>query len=276
MSLSIEQVCTTLAEIAPLRLAESWDNVGLLVGDRTSQVERVLTCLTITPEVVDEAISEKADLIVTHHPLPFKPFAKLTADSIPTAMVLKLVHAGIAVYSAHTAFDSASDGINAQWANTLGIVDPKPLLDSAEDCEQSSSDGLGAGRYGQLGQTKTLQTLAIEAAQFVSSTHVRMVGDETAKVQDAAIACGSGGSFLAAAHRRGCDALMTGEATFHTCLEAKALGINLVLLGHYHSERFAMERLADQLAQTHPNLTVWPSHSESNPVFSIRINDTID
>ncbi|MFG0261220.1 MAG: Nif3-like dinuclear metal center hexameric protein, partial [Novipirellula sp. JB048] len=78
---SVDQVCQTLAELAPLRLAESWDNVGLLVGDRQATVARLMTCLTITPAVVQEAIEEGVDLVVAHHPLPFKPLARLTTDT---------------------------------------------------------------------------------------------------------------------------------------------------------------------------------------------------
>jgi putative NIF3 family GTP cyclohydrolase 1 type 2 len=76
---------------------------------------------------------------------------------------------------------------------------------------------------------------------------------------------------LAAAKRRGCDALITGEATFHTCLEAEALGIGLGLLGHYWSERFAMERLAVSLSEALPDLTIWPSRREYDPIVSVNL-----
>lgn len=76
---------------APTRLAEDWDNVGLLVGDRTAQVERVMTCLTVTPESAAEAIDRKADLIVSHHPLPFRPLKKLTTDVVPSQLIIRLI-----------------------------------------------------------------------------------------------------------------------------------------------------------------------------------------
>ncbi len=263
---SVDQICQTLAELAPLRLAESWDNVGLLVGDRRSTVSRLMTCLTITPAVVQEAIDEDVDLIVAHHPLPFKPLARLTADTISGSMLLRMIEARVAVYSAHTAFDSAANGINQLWSDRFGICDAQPLI-PAESCEpQVPASGLGSGRFGNLAARMTLDDLARTAADKVGAVHIRRVGAANQRVGRVAFACGSGGSFLAAAKRKGCDALITGEATFHTCLEAESLQVGLVLLGHYWSERFAMEQLAERLSASLPELTIWPSRCESDPI----------
>ena len=79
-----------MEKFAPTQLAEDWDNVGLLVGDRTLSVERVMTCLTVTPETVSEAIQRRVDLIVTHHPMPFRPMKRLTTDTIAEGIVWQL------------------------------------------------------------------------------------------------------------------------------------------------------------------------------------------
>ncbi len=259
-----------LAQIAPLRLAESWDNVGLLVGDRTRATSRIMTCLTITPNVVDEAIDEKVDLIITHHPLPFKALQRITTDSVSGGMLLRLIGAGTAIYSAHTAFDSAVDGINQMWADLLKLRSVQPLVEigdvEADDAASSGQQLDGAGRSGHLDQPTTLGQLIDRASTAVEATAARRVGSADQLVSKVALACGSGGSFLAAAKRRGCDAMITGEATFHTCLEAESLGIGLGLLGHYWSERFAMERLSQSLAVEFPELTIWPSRCEHDPV----------
>jgi dinuclear metal center YbgI/SA1388 family protein len=260
---SIDRVCSVLAQIAPLRLAESWDNVGLLVGDRCRSADRVMTCLTISPYVVDEAIDSEVNLIVVHHPLPFKSLQRITTDTIPGAMLLRLISANIAIYSAHTAFDSASDGINQMWADRLGLESVRPLVISDED------SGEGAGRYGSLAKPTTLGELVRQAAAAVGATAPRQVGDASAPVSKVALACGSGGSFLSAAKRKGCDGMITGEATFHACLEAESMGIGLGLLGHYWSERFAMEQLADQLSAEFDGLTIWPSRSEHDPIAPV-------
>lgn len=267
---SLEAVCSALAQIAPLRLAESWDNVGLLVGDRRAATSRIMTCLTITPNVVDEAIAEQADLIVAHHPLPFKALQRITSDSVTGHMLLRLIRSGTAIYSAHTAFDSAIDGINQMWANLLKLQSVEPLVVTddvtASELAAGGSGIEGAGRVGRLEQPTTLGELIQRASTAVLATAARRVGKADQMVNKVALACGSGGSFLAAAKRRGCDAMITGEATFHTCLEAQSLGVGLGLLGHYWSERFAMERLSQTLSKEFADLTIWPSRSEHDPI----------
>ena len=96
-----------------------------------------------------------------------------------------------------------------------------------------------------------------------------MVDGGGAFVERVAIACGSGGSFLGKAKARGCDTLVTGEATFHTCLEAKAWGVSLVLLGHFASERFAVEALAELLGASFGSLEIWASARERDPLSSM-------
>ncbi len=281
---SLQAVCSSLASIAPLRLAEEWDNVGLLVGDRRASIEKVMTCLTVTPNVVSEALEQQVGLIVTHHPLPFKPMARITSDSVAGEMLLRLVGAKVAVYSAHTAFDSASAGINQRWAERLGLQSVETLVAGNESSVESSWPGSvgslllpegtglpieGTGRLGRLPEPESLHSLVSRAASAVKATSPRYVGDPDRKVSKIALACGSGGSFLPAARRRGCDVLITGEATFHACLEAEAYGIGMGLLGHYWSERFAMENLAEVLESQFPELSIWASSSEHDPLSAI-------
>lgn len=268
-ALPLETLCQVLAELAPLRLAESWDNVGLLVGNRAAPIHRVMTCLTITPAVVAEAAERQAELIVTHHPLPFKPLAKITSDSPNGQMLLDLIAGGVAVYSAHTAFDSALLGINAMWSEALELQDMAPLVPQAED----DDPGSGSGRCGRLAADTPVTELAATAAGIVGVDEVRIAGP-IQTVRKVGIACGSGGGFLHAAAHRGCQVLITGEATFHTCLEAEARGITLILLGHYGSERFAMERLAgllrERLQSLCDTLEVFASDADVDPLRTIR------
>lgn len=277
--ISLEVICSSLASLAPLRLAEDWDNVGLLVGNRRASISKVMTCLTVTPNVVSEAVEEQVGLIVSHHPLPFKPLARISSDSVTGEMLLHLIGAGIAVYSAHTAFDSAADGINQQWSGLLGLQSIEALVPivgeaatrSGSSIDSSSAHLEGAGRLGRLAESERLDSLVRRAASAVGANNPRLVGDPSRKVSKIGVACGSGGSFLSAARRRGCDVLITGEATFHTCLEAEACGVGMVLLGHYWSERFAMESLAKILESTFPELSIWASNSEHDPVSAISV-----
>jgi len=124
---TIANLLTALESLAPLSLAAEWDNVGLLLGDAAARVERVMTCLTVTPETVAEAIQERAELIVSHHPILFRATKALTTNTPEGRMLLNLAQAGIAVYSPHTAYDNCAGGINEQLAHQLQLTDIGPL-----------------------------------------------------------------------------------------------------------------------------------------------------
>ncbi len=255
---AIADVLSFLEQYAPPRHAEQWDNVGLLVGDRAGPVRRVMTCLTITTASAAEAIQRQASLIVTHHPLPFHPLKRLTSDTTTGRLLWDLIRAGVAVYSAHTAFDSAVEGINQRLAEGLGLVEIGPLVPVV--------DAPGVGRQGRPAGPLTLGELADRVKKFLAVDPVQLVGDPGQSVGKVAIACGAAGELLEAAQRAGCDAMLLGETRFHTLLEAEALGIGMVLPGHFASERFAMERLAEVLARQFTDLEVWASQDERDPI----------
>jgi dinuclear metal center YbgI/SA1388 family protein len=256
---TIADVVAFLDRFAPARLAAEWDNVGLLVGDRQGAVNNIMTSLTVTPDSVAEAVHERVSLIVTHHPFPFRATKRITTDTSEGRMLLDLVSAGIAVYSPHTAFDSAAEGINQRLAEGLGLENIAPLL---ADCDDAA---IGTGRFGAIGGIQ-LGELARRCAVFLKIAGVQVVGELNRTVNLVAIACGSGGELLEAARRAGCNSFVTGETRFHTCLEAQAAGIALVLTGHYASERFAVEVLADMLGREFPQVHCWASRRERDPL----------
>lgn len=256
----IRQICQYLEQLVPLELAEDWDNTGLLLGNPARNIGNLMTCLTVTPEVVDEVIENRVQMIVSHHPLMFRPVQKITTSTVEGTILLDLIGQGVAVYSPHTAFDSAIGGINQLLATRVGLENVKPLR------VPDQSDGTtGAGRIANLRAMPLADFLEIVRAQF-HLERVRFVGDTEHEVKRVAVACGSGGTFLEDAIRSGADALVTGEASFHTCLEAQSRGVALVLLGHFLSEKFALEVLAKRLQEEFPILTVTNSQQEMDPV----------
>lgn len=369
---TVADIALFLRQFAAVELAETWDNVGLLVGDRSRRVERMLTCLTLTSDVAQEAIAARCEVIVTHHPVLFRPVQRLTADDPQGSLLLELIRAGIAVYSPHTGYDSARQGINQQLAELLELREIQPLKPALEGDEefgltcyvpetalsavqealwsagagqigeyancsffqsgtgtfQGSAQSVpavgrpgelehvaevrlemkvrqkqlgaalralraahpyeepvslvqplhreagsgGAGRCGRVVSTSapdTLPTLSELLERVKSRLNLKQlgfVGQPRQLVQKLAIACGSGGELLAAAQAQGCDAFLTGEARFHTLLEARTAGIALLVAGHYATERPALERLAQILANQFPALTVWPSRNETDPL----------
>jgi dinuclear metal center YbgI/SA1388 family protein len=256
----IQAVVSFLDAFAPTRLAEDWDNVGLLVGDADGEVTRIMTCLTVTPESAQEAIDQQADLIVSHHPLPFRPIKKLTTAETASRLIWNLARAGVSIYSPHTGFDSAQRGINQSLAEKLSLANIRPLNPIVDE-----PNSLGSGRVGECPARPIKQFVDQIKFQF-QLDHVHLVAGGQSSINQVAVACGSGGSFLDQVIATGCDAFVTGEATFHTCLEAKANDVVMILLGHYTSERFAVEKLADHLSENFSGCEVWCSQQEVDPV----------
>ena len=161
---TVADLVQALEAIAPPSLAADWDNVGLLLGDRAAPVQRVMTCLTVTPESASEAVDAHANLVVTHHPVLFRPAHRLTTATAEGRTLLPLMKGGIAVYSPHTAFDNAAGGINYMLAGKLGLTQVVPLRPASTDphCKivvfvpdadlAPVSDALFAAGAGRIGQ----------------------------------------------------------------------------------------------------------------------------
>lgn len=264
----ISDVVRVLRDLAPLELAETWDNVGLLIGDAERAASRVMTCLTLTSDVADEAVAGQADLVVSHHPVLFRPVQRLTNETPEGRTLLKLLQHGIAVFSPHTAFDSALEGINAQLAARLGLADVRPLrpLRETPAAREDARAIVGGGRWGRLPAQLSLGEFLKHVKTALETQHLQYAGPQENRVESVAVACGSAAEFLGDARRAGCDVLITGEARFHACLEARETGIGMVLAGHYATERPAVEWLAGHLQQAAPSITAWASRSERDPL----------
>lgn len=270
--MQVRDVLNFMREFAPQSLAESWDNVGLLVGREDRDAARVMTCLTLTPDVAQEAIERRAQLVITHHPVLFRAVQQVTAETTEGAMLLGLIENGVSVFSPHTSYDSAHAGVNRQLADALTLQNIRPLravelASACADVEDAGNTGsIGSGRFGDLAEAMSLGDLIASVKGALGVSDTQYVGDANQSVKRVGIACGAAAEFMQDAARRGCDVLLTGEARFHACLEARALGIGLILPGHYATERPAMESLARTLADQFSGLEVWPSTVESDPL----------
>ena len=221
-------------------------------------VEVIAALRSAEKESAAEAIECGAELIVTHHPMPFFAIKRLTDETTVGRLLLDLIAAQVAVYSPHTAFDSARQGINQRLAEGLGLRDIAPL--------RPQTEGHGTGRWGRLEEPLSLAQLADRLKRFLKIERLQRVGQPEQPVRTVAIGCGAADELLDAARDTGCDAMVLGEARFHTCLEAQAAGIALLMPGHFASERFAVECLADILARQFPENEVWASRRESDPI----------
>lgn len=263
MPVFLGPVLRFLEQYAPPELAESWDNTGLLVGDRESEIARVMTCLTLTPDVAEEAIRRQADLIVSHHPVLFRPVQRITSETVEGRLLLDLIRAGAAVYSPHTSFDGAPQGINQRLAERLGLQDIVPLR--SLPCESTTSP-CGSGRMGTLSEAEPLARFLARVHERLKVSRLDYTGEPAQSISRVAVGCGSAAEFLRDAAAAGCHLLLTGEARFHAFLDARSQGMALVAIGHYASERPAVEDLADVVKTAFPSLEVWASQTERDPI----------
>ncbi len=158
----VKDVVEEIENLAPLPLAEAWDNCGLQVGDENARASRVLVALTPLPEVFDEAEEQGADFLLFHHPLIFDPLKRLDTASYPGDLLARAVRRGLTVYAAHTSYDAAPDGVSVALANALGlreasqVVSPrgdlrKLVVFVPEDHADAVADALSAAGAGRIG-----------------------------------------------------------------------------------------------------------------------------
>lgn len=243
---TVQQLYEAMQRIAPLELAESWDNPGLLV-DCGGEVTRVLVTLDITQEVVAEAAAKHCEAIVAHHPVIFDPLKKLGPQDVP----FRLVRAGISAICMHTNLDAAPGGVNDVLADLLRIENRR---DFADNC----------GRIGTLNVPTTAQQLA-ETCSRMLHTHCKFV-EADHPVEKLAEVSGAGGSYLQQAIDEGADCLVTGEAAHHIAILAKQKGVGLVVAGHWGTEHPVVFALADALTERLPKeVTVAPSLADVDP-----------
>ena len=240
----LKEIYGYLKKLAPLELAEDWDNPGLLV-DCGRPVGRVLTCLDITGPVVREAQEKGCDLVVSHHPVIFRPLKALQEGQVPCL----LLKAGISAICMHTNLDAAPGGVNDTLAQWMGLREVEPFAE-------------GMGRIGWIEEMSAHQ-LAQETARIL---HARVQWADGGKpIRRLALITGSGGSMLEDAIRAGADALLTGEASHHAALDALAAGVTLVAAGHYATEFPVAQTLATRLGDRFRDLEVLVSEMDRDP-----------
>ncbi len=257
---SLPEVIAALEAIAPLRLAADWDAVGLLVAPRRPTLDRILTCLTLTPEVAAEAVRRRVDLVISHHPLPFRPVARITPDTVAGRVLLELVGAGVGVWSSHTAWDSAAGGINDQLAAIIGLEAASPIEPDGVDAR------VGFGRQASAAAGVTVSGVAQRLSAALEPPAVQIVGDRERDAGRVGIVCGSGGDLVGQVAAAGCTTLVTGEIKLHQAVEARAAGLAVIAVGHHASEHFAVVELGRRLAALLPDLELLPADDDRDPI----------
>lgn len=215
---TVADVLAALHEHYPPRLAEDWDVNGLVVGDPEAEVTAVLLAVDPVMDVVREARSIGAQLVVTHHPLILRGVTTVATTTAKGAVVHELISSGIALITAHTNADAAAGGVADGLADAIGVVSTVPLIPS-EDPEH------GTGRVGVLNGPLTLGEFAQRVADVLPATAhgVRVAGDVDAMVTTVAVVGGAGDAFLEQVRAVGADVYVTADLRHHPASEAREL-----------------------------------------------------
>lgn len=234
---TVLDVVNALDRRYPRAWAESWDRVGMVLGDFEHPVRRVLCVVDCVPETVEQALDERADLIVAHHPLLLKPVSSIAPDTYKGRIVHRLIRNDIALYCAHTNADVANPGVSDALAARLGLRDLRPLVPATGAAEGA---GRGIGRVGELAEPMDLAELTgfVAARLPATAAGVRAAGDPSQVVRTLAVCGGAGDSFLADATRAGVDAYLCADLRHHPAGEHLAGGgPALIDVAHWATER---------------------------------------
>lgn len=252
--MTVRELYAFLDEKVPRALSCDWDNDGLMVcADDEAEVKRVLVALDITAAVVARAIEEKYDLIVSHHPIIFRPIKAVAVGETVANKVISLLKKNITAMSFHTRLDAVEGGVNDVLASSLGLCNVTAF----------GSNGEEMGRIGDLCEPMSLRAFAERVKAATGAAYVQ-ISDAGKTVSRVALLGGGGAGDADAAAAAGADTYLTGELKHNQLTEAPERGMNLIMGGHFHTENLVCERIRDLLLEADAALTV--DIMDSNPV----------
>lgn len=229
----------------PKILAENWDNVGLILGHKDKNIKKILVCLDITENVVDKAVFEKVDLIVSHHPLIFSGQKTILGDNFLGKKILKLIENNISVYGAHTNVDSADGGLNDYVLEKMAFNGKK--LDFE----------LKPLRYFELDEYTNIEDIIYRIKENLKIENVRLARSyRKNKIKKIAITTGAGDSFISEVIENKVDLFITGDLKHHIALDSIESGIYLLDIDHYGSEKLVSDLFEKVIKEIDSNIEV--------------------
>ena len=245
-----------LNSIAPFDTQAEWDNCGLQIDLGHTSVNKVLICMEISYDVIEEAVENEVDMIITHHPLLFNAVKKITVDSTVTDYIIKLITANIEVVSSHTCFDAAKGGNNDYLMNLMGVSSPKRFKD---DCV----------RIGTLSRAVSFEKFICKLDEALGAPGIKFNGDLDKPIKTIVCCTGAGGEFVSNAIKAGADVFVSSDFKHHEAVLAKENGMCLVDAGHWGTEQIFVPNMAVKLKAKAKTLTVLMSSANQNPFSSI-------
>lgn len=246
-TMKCSEIMELIEAFAPISYAYDWDNPGLLAGRMQKEVKRILVAVDATDEVVEQAIEQQVDMLITHHPLIFSPLKKVNDQNFISRRILKLIQADISYYAMHTNFDVAPGCMADLAAEYLQLEVEQPLEVTGE-CEDVL---FGIGKIGNLKQPMTLKELGDWTKRQFGLPFVTVFGvkEFVEPLTRIAVSPGSGGSMVKYAKKAGVQVLITGDIGHHEGIDAVAEGLGVIDAGHYGLEHIFIPFMEEKLRQ---------------------------
>ena len=263
--MKIKEIISALERFAPLPLQESYDNAGLQVGLTAEQeASGALLCLDVTEEVIREAIDLGCNLIVSHHPLLFRPLKQVTERTLVERCVRLAIQNDITIYAAHTNLDNAEDGVNYRMAEKLGLVDVQ-MMQQHQVTVGERRVTAGSGLIGYLPVAE--DSLAfLQRIKDVFHVECLQYNELLGRPIESVALCGGAGAFmLDEALRLEADAFITGEMSYHQFFGHEQ-EIQLAVMGHYQSEQYTREIFYQLISDLVPELPLFITSIDTNPI----------
>lgn len=237
------EIINTMEKWAKSKLIDEWDNTGFQIGNPNKEIKSILVSLDLDEKILDLAIKENYDMIITHHPLIFSPLKTITSNNPKEKLILDIIKQDIIVYNAHSNLDLAIGGVNDVLADLLDMKNKKPLHRIDKRVEI-----YGYGRYGNIEKTSILE-LGDKIKEKLNIDNLNIYGDIDRDIDTIAVCGGSGSDFISDAFGVGAQCYITGDIKYHEAQMAYELGITLIDPGHFHSEKIILPEIKKYLDQ---------------------------
>lgn len=252
----LKDILTILNTIAPVEIAEDWDNCGLQVGNVNWGVKKIMIGLDVSLPLMAAAKDWNADLVITHHPLMIMPQKKIDFAQLPGQIIEMAAKYQINIVSAHTNLDKAHEGLNDYFASKIGMVDAlpflieKPLCSTAVPMAGTGMAGMGItgmGRIGPLEEQLSLGEFAQKIKTHLNLKYLRLTGDKDLLIHKAVVCTGSGASLLDDFFASDAQVFITGDMKYHDARRVEEHARGLIDVGHFASEHMAIDLLSEKL-----------------------------
>ena len=238
----LKEIIPLIELIAPLNLAESWDNSGLQIGDPDQEISKIAVTLDPDYEIINQCSEKNIDLLISHHPFFFSGVKTLNFSTLQGKFIRHAIENKIAVYSAHTSLDSAKGGLNDFLFEKLNITPTEPIIPCGDE---NDSDGLG--RMGITEKKVSARSLAEKLKKILNIRQVKIIGNMDAVSNSFGVCTGSGSGLIKAACEKGAEIYITGDVKYHEARDAAEMGMCVIDGGHYGTEFIVCELLKKTL-----------------------------